>query len=286
MDRLHEDIDARAEKFGYVEYYDASLRDKKARDTAVAADNVNLLDDRRKPLAEVNPLLAQNSELPPEPSIEKEAYEYAGINLNAVAKEALNELDAVEHTPVSHATKKSSEPQSEPEFVTVDSVKSAIAELKELDVNNEYGIDDLSAMLDSVQEQIQAATSEEEMNAAFAQLHDLKEAADSIKAQLAVSEDSEVVEDVEEEEVVETKEPESDDKSISFDEIEELVESLIEKDTDNQYGVQDLAATLMTLKEQLENPEGDERNDTEKQLTDLYDAALAIEAELNKQDGE
>lgn len=29
MDRLHEDIDARAEKFGYVEYYDASLRDKK-----------------------------------------------------------------------------------------------------------------------------------------------------------------------------------------------------------------------------------------------------------------
>jgi hypothetical protein len=103
---------------------------------------------------------------------------------------------------------------------------------------------------------------------------------------LAVSEDSEVAEDVEEEEVVETKEPESDDKSISFDEIEELVESLIEKDTDNQYGVQDLAATLMTLKEQLENPEGDERNDTEKQLTDLYDAALAIEAELNKQDGE
>lgn len=64
------------------------------------------------------------------------------------------------------------------------------------------------------------------------------------------------------------------------------MESLIEKDTENQYGVQDLAATLMTLKEQLENPEGDEKNDTEKQLTDLYDAALAIEAELNKQDGE
>ena len=229
--------------------------------------------------------MAQNSELPPEPSIEKEAYEYAGINLNAVAKEALNELDAVEHTPVSHAAKKSSEPQSEPEFVTVDSVKSAIAELKELDVNNEYGVDDLSAMLDGVQEQIQAATSEEEMNAAFAQLHDLKEAADNIKVQLAVPEEPQTAEDVVEDEV-EAEESEDDDESISFDEVEELVESLIEKDTENQYGVQDLAATLMTLKEQLDNAEADERDDAEKQLADLYEAALAIEAELNKQDGE
>ena len=93
MDRLHEDIDARAEKFGYVEYYDASLRDKKARDIAVAAGNVAMLDDRRRPLAEVNPLLAQNSELLPAPNIEDTAYQYAGINLNAVAKESLEDLN-------------------------------------------------------------------------------------------------------------------------------------------------------------------------------------------------
>lgn len=279
MDRLHEDIDARAEKFGYVEYYDASLRDKKARDTAIAADNVNLLDERRKPLAEVNPLLAQNSELPPEPSIEKEAYEYAGINLNTVAKEALNELDEIEHTSISHATKKNCEPQNEPEFVTVDSVKSAIAELKELDVNNEYGVDDLLVMLDGVQKQIQTATSEEEMNAAFAQLHDLNEAADSIKAQLVVPEETNVEE-------VEAAEPEVDDESIAFDEVEDLIESLIEKDTKNQYGVQDLATTLLPLKEQLDNTDEDKRNVAEKQLADLYEAALAIETKLNKQDGE
>ena len=96
MDRLHEDIDARAEKFGYVEYYDASLRDKQARDTAVAADRVNQLEDRRKPLAEVNPLLAQNFELPPEPSIDPEAFEYAGINLTSAAQEALSELTQTE----------------------------------------------------------------------------------------------------------------------------------------------------------------------------------------------
>ena len=123
------------------------------------------------------------------------------------------------------------------------------------------------------------------MNAAFAQLHDLKEAADSIKAQLTVSEEpQEAVVDVEEE--VKAEEPEADDESVSFDEVEELIESLIEKDTENQYGVQDLAATLMTIKEQLDNAEGDERDDAEKQLADLYEAALAIEAELNKQDGE
>lgn len=226
MDRLHEDIDARAEKFGYIEYYDASLRDKKARDTAVAAENVNLLDERRKPLAEVNPLLAQNSELPPEPSIEKEAYEYAGINLNAVAKEALDELDEAEHSSVSHdATEpqeddvvqesevqqmadESQEPelpqksdesqdeendsksQDEEEIVTVNSVRSKLEELKELDVDEEYNLDELSTMFESIQEQIQTASTEEEMNAAFEQLHFLNETADSIKAQLSGSEES------------------------------------------------------------------------------------------------
>lgn len=217
MDRLHEDIDARAEKFGYVEYYDASLRDKKARDTAVAAENVNLLDERRKPLAEVNPLLAQNSELPPEPSIEKEAYEYAGINLNAVAKEALDELDEVEHTSVSHETTEpqdddvaqepdaqqmadeSQEPeqpqepdesQDEEEIVTVNSVRSKLEELKELDVDEEYNLDELSTMFESIQEQIQTASTEEEMNEAFEQLHYLNETADNIKAQLSGSEES------------------------------------------------------------------------------------------------
>lgn len=100
MERLHEDIDIRAEKFGYVEYFDASLRDKKARDIAVAAQNVNHLDERRKPLAEVNPLLAQNSELPPVPNVDAVAYEYAGLNLNAMAQEALEELEAAANAPV------------------------------------------------------------------------------------------------------------------------------------------------------------------------------------------
>ncbi len=102
MDRLHEDIDARAEKFGYVEYYDASLRDRRAKDIAVAADNVSALDDRRRPLAEVNPLLAQDSDLPPAPSVDDVAYQYAGINLNAVVSEALENISMVEESAAVH----------------------------------------------------------------------------------------------------------------------------------------------------------------------------------------
>ena len=102
MDRLHEDIDARAEKFGYVEYFDASLRDKVSRDMAMAASNVSSLDVRRKPLAEVNPLLAQNSELPPVPSVDEVAYEYAGMNLGSIARGAVQELEAAAAVQVNH----------------------------------------------------------------------------------------------------------------------------------------------------------------------------------------
>lgn len=102
MDRLHEDIDARAEKFGYVEYFDASLRDKVSRDMAMAASNVGSLDARRKPLAEVNPLLAQNSELPPVPSVDEVAYEYAGMNLGSIARGAVQELEDAAAAQVNH----------------------------------------------------------------------------------------------------------------------------------------------------------------------------------------
>lgn len=43
MDRLKEDIDRRAEKFEYIEYYDASLRDTTFKDYAVASGRVNQL---------------------------------------------------------------------------------------------------------------------------------------------------------------------------------------------------------------------------------------------------
>jgi hypothetical protein len=92
MSRLKDDIDEKAEKFGYVEYFDASLRDKTFKDMAVADSEKTLLEDRRKQLLAVDPLLAKESELPPVPSVEDLTIENIALNLPAIARNALNEL--------------------------------------------------------------------------------------------------------------------------------------------------------------------------------------------------
>jgi hypothetical protein len=93
MDRLKDDIDRRAEKFGYVEFFDISLRDGHARAFAQSVSNAGGLDDRRKALLGVNPFYAEVSELAPAPSVEEVAREHFSINLNAVARNVLAELD-------------------------------------------------------------------------------------------------------------------------------------------------------------------------------------------------
>lgn len=92
MDRLQEDIALKAEKFGHVEFYDARLQDGYSNSMAVAASEVQNLDDRRKPLAITNPLLAKESVLLPEPSVEDITYEHLSLNLPSIA---INALDAV-----------------------------------------------------------------------------------------------------------------------------------------------------------------------------------------------
>ena len=92
MDRLKEDIDRRAEKFEYIEFYDASLRDTTFKEYAIASGRVNKLEARRIPLAYVNPFFAETAELPPTPSIEVLTYEHLSINLPKIAKAALDEL--------------------------------------------------------------------------------------------------------------------------------------------------------------------------------------------------
>ena len=93
MERLKDDIDLKAEKFGHIEYYDAKLRDGNANELAVAADEIHDLDSRRKPLASVNPLFAKVSELPPAPQVEDITFEHISLNLPNIAKNALAELN-------------------------------------------------------------------------------------------------------------------------------------------------------------------------------------------------
>ncbi len=92
MDRLKEDIDNRAEEFSHVEYYDARLQDGHSNELAIAASEVHKMDERRKALTMVNPLLAKKSDLPPTPQVEDLVYEHLSLNLPMIAKNALEEL--------------------------------------------------------------------------------------------------------------------------------------------------------------------------------------------------
>lgn len=98
MERLKEDIDLKAEKFAHVEYYDAKLRDGYSNEVAVAASEIHNLDDRRKSLAAVNPLFAKTSELLPQPNVEDITFEHISLNLPAMAKNVLEELEASKET--------------------------------------------------------------------------------------------------------------------------------------------------------------------------------------------
>ena len=99
MERLKDDIDLKAERFGHIEYYDAKLRDGYSNEVAVAASEIHELDERRKALAVVNPLLAKSSELPPRPEVENITFEHISLNLPVIAKNALDELNGNTEEP-------------------------------------------------------------------------------------------------------------------------------------------------------------------------------------------
>lgn len=115
MDRLQEDIALKAEKFGHVEFYDARLQDGYSNTMAVAASEVAQLDERRKPLAESNPLLAKEATLLPEPKVENVTYEHLSLNLSSIAA---NALDAVSSIAVDGQTHAADKPDNESQAAT------------------------------------------------------------------------------------------------------------------------------------------------------------------------
>lgn len=92
MDRIQEDINESAERFGHVEYYEASLRDSQARDIARAAADVQSLDPRRRDLVAVSPYLAHNGEVPPAPDVNDQLDEDFTLNLTEIAKSEVSAL--------------------------------------------------------------------------------------------------------------------------------------------------------------------------------------------------
>jgi len=95
VERLKEDIDRRAEKFQFIEYYDASLRDDAPKSMSMASSRTQSLDERRKPLLAVNPLYAESSDLAPQPTVEHLADAHFALNLNTLANDAIRQLDSL-----------------------------------------------------------------------------------------------------------------------------------------------------------------------------------------------
>ena len=81
MDRLKDNIDEKAAQFGYIPYYEATLRDKEYKDMAQSPEALQVLDPRRKKLLSVNPYVAKFAKLPPAPNVEQKMYDDFAINL-------------------------------------------------------------------------------------------------------------------------------------------------------------------------------------------------------------
>ena len=95
MRNLQADINAASEKFGFVEYFEGSLRDgesKKAADSIIP-ENLQNLDARRQKIIPVNSYFATYAELPPEPSTEPELMQDFNVDLQQVASNQILRID-------------------------------------------------------------------------------------------------------------------------------------------------------------------------------------------------
>jgi len=145
MEKLKEDIDYKAEKFEHIDYYDALLRDGNSKDIAVAASEVHEFEERRKALASVNPLFAKNSEIPPLPSIEALTHEHFSLNLPAIAKNSLNELEN-EMLYIDNTSVESEDEINIDDFLNAedeDSLNENVEEVLEIDNNSDSFISEI-----------------------------------------------------------------------------------------------------------------------------------------------
>lgn len=199
MDRLQEDIALKAEQFGHVEFYDARLQDGYSNQVAVAASEVQGMDERRKPLAVTNPLLAKESVLLPQPSVEDVTYEHLSLNLPSIA---VNALDAV-----SRIAAEADQPEPAP-------VAAPVAEQPE-EPSVEPSVEDEAEMEASVEAENEESVAEEEP-AAEATVEE-EPAAEEVEP--AAEADAA---DAEEEPAEEEEEPAEDDGMIEVQTSEEV----------------------------------------------------------------
>lgn len=95
MRQLQNDINASSEKFGFVEYFEGSLRDGESKKVAdsIIPENLQSLDPRRQKIIPVNSYFATYAELPPEPSVEPKLMEDFAMDLQQIASDQISRID-------------------------------------------------------------------------------------------------------------------------------------------------------------------------------------------------
>lgn len=112
MRQLQAGIKTASEKFGFIEYFEGSLRDGESKKLAdsIIPENLKNLDSRRQKIIPMNSYFATYAELPPEPSVEPKLMEDFAMDLRQVANEHIARIDSevAESVESSHATSVSS----------------------------------------------------------------------------------------------------------------------------------------------------------------------------------
>lgn len=100
MRNLQADINAASEKFGFVEYFEGSLRDGESKKVAdsIIPENLQNLDPRRQKIIPVNSYFATYAELPPEPSVEPKLLDDFAVDLSQVANEQIAKIEEESET--------------------------------------------------------------------------------------------------------------------------------------------------------------------------------------------
>lgn len=115
MRKLQEDINAASERFGFVEYYEGSLRDGESKKIAcsIVPESLQNLPMRRKRMVAINSYFATYADLPPEPSVEQSLIDDFAVDLEAIATEHISKIE-VERSRVSNVSN-----QDDSEEITV-----------------------------------------------------------------------------------------------------------------------------------------------------------------------
>ena len=113
MRTLQSNIDEASKKFGFVEYFEASLRDGESKKVAdsIIPENLQNLDLRRQKIIPVNSYFATYSELPPEPSVEPKLIEDFSMDLQQIAGEQISRIDEETNSLLLKQTESSEAPE-------------------------------------------------------------------------------------------------------------------------------------------------------------------------------